>query len=620
MASDRTSHEASGGRAALRAVELRRRKAEGDHPTPTALADLLSELALHELEGGPDGLGAVLDPACGDGVLLDAVVRAVVPATRAGVTLDGWEADATVLERARRRLEPLGVAAVRLHEGDFLEAPTGGAVGGPFDLVIANPPFVRTQVLGAARAGDLARRFGLSDRVDLYQAFVAALADRLRPGGVLALIAPNRILSVRSGRAVRERLWAAFELRTVVDLGDTRLFAASVLPALIVARRRGDEGRRRAVRFVRIYEARTARERDPHAIGEPGSEVDAAGLMEGEVRQGEPCPAEIRGDEAGKALDRSEYPTVLEALRRGVEGCFRAAGRRFELERGWLRAGEPPGGPWCLAGRRDRGWRDAVEAASAGPLGERAGRVHVGIKTTADHVFVRGDWESLPEERRPEPALLRPLLTHREAVRWARVDGPTSARVLYPHAVRDDGHRVAVDLDAFPRATAYLNGYRAALEARAYVARAHRLWYEIWVPQDPGAWAGPKVVFPDITEFPRAFLDATGAVVQGDCYWIRLEPGRELSTLYLALAVLNSSLATAYYDARFHNKLYAGRRRFLSQYVAAFPMPNPSHPAARAAIEEVRRLVSDPAARDLAEEVDRLVWAAFGVSPPAGVE
>ena len=61
-----------------------------------------------------------------------------------------------------------------------------------FDAVIANPPYVRTQVLGAATAQELARRFRLTGRVDLYHAFAKAIANVLKPGGILGLLTSNR--------------------------------------------------------------------------------------------------------------------------------------------------------------------------------------------------------------------------------------------------------------------------------------------------------------------------------------------------------------------------------------------------------------------------------------------
>ena len=41
----------------------------------------------------------------------------------------------------------------------------------------------------------------------------------------------------------------------------------------------------------------------------------------------------------------------------------------------------------------------------------------------------------------------------------------------------------------------------------------------------------------------------------------------------LILAVANSSFAVEFYDAVCGNRLYSGRRRFITQYVKRFPLP-----------------------------------------------
>jgi hypothetical protein len=191
---------------------------------------------------------------------------------------------------------------------------------------------------------------------------------------------------------------------------------------------------------------------------------------------------------------------------------------------------------------------------------------------------------------------------------------PVAKRVLYPHRVVGS-KRQAVPLSEFPRAAAYLELHRDRLISRKYVTEAGRRWYEIWVPQDPDAWIQPKVVFPDISEEPRFFLDRSGAVVNGDCYWITLRPGQPEYWLHLILAVANSSLATRFYDAVCGNRLYAGRRRFITQYLERFPLPDPNRPETRQVLEKTAELLSPTPDRRrvLEQELDRAVWASFGL-------
>ena len=53
-----------------------------------------------------------------------------------------------------------------------------------YNLIIANPPYVRTQIMGASTAQLLAEQFGLTGRVDLYYAFILGMAWVLKPQGV----------------------------------------------------------------------------------------------------------------------------------------------------------------------------------------------------------------------------------------------------------------------------------------------------------------------------------------------------------------------------------------------------------------------------------------------------
>ena len=110
--------------------------------------------------------------------------------------------------------------------------------------MIANPPYVRTQVLGAAKSQGLARRFDLTGRVNLYHAFARAMANVLKPGGVFGLLTSNRFLTVASGASLRRFLRTEFSLKAIYDLGDTKLFSAAVLPVIVVGtKQRATSGR-----------------------------------------------------------------------------------------------------------------------------------------------------------------------------------------------------------------------------------------------------------------------------------------------------------------------------------------------------------------------------------------
>jgi methylase of polypeptide subunit release factors len=571
-----------------------RSKAQGAHYTPPDLARFLAQVAWKYFLPTADPV-RVLDPACGDGALLRAVAEIAPRSVRSHLVLVGYETDPLALARAAHSLVTVQAGEVALHPVDFLSLDGIGLERcstepslftdelGPkpstpqFDMIIANPPYVRTQVLGSQKAQALAQRFRLNGRVDLYQAFVKAMAGVLRPHGILGLLTSNRFLFVQSGADVRQILTTQFDLKAIYDLGDTKLFEASVLPAIVVAAK-GPGGPTRPCSFHRVYEARTA----------------------------------TRGTGTASRCD-----SVLDSLRNGIAGVLSTPKGRFLIERGILAPPNDHRSPWCLQTEENRLWLDMVRAHQACTFGEVA-RIRVGIKTTADRVFIRDDWDTLPMDQQPETSLLRPIITHCDAVRWTLPPhGLGSRRVLYPHQVRN-GKREPISLESYPAARRYLEAHRAALMRRTYVLKARRQWYEIWVPQDPDGWSQPKIVFPDISEAPRFFVDRSGAVVDGDCYWMTLKPGQNSQWLYLMLAVANSSFALQYYDTLFHNQLYSGRRRFMTQYVKEFPLPPLNAPAARRAIQLVAGIVEEPpdATARLAQEaaIDAAVWESFGLS------
>lgn len=112
-------------------------------------------------------------------------------------------------------------------------------------------------------------------------------------------------------------------------------------------------------------------------------------------------------------------------------------------------------------------------------------------------------------------------------------------------------------------------------------------------------------------------MDLTGSVVNGDCYWLMCENVGQTELLWLALAVANSSFIETYYDHRFNNKLYAGRRRFITQYVQEFPLPSCETDIGKELIEIAKRIYELTPSREasrLERRLNDLVWFSFGFS------
>ena len=208
-------------------------KKDGIHYTPPALAQFLAREIIKVLEPASKKQKLkILDPACGDGSLLS-TIKSELPANRIS-KLVGMDTSPEAIDACRSRLPG---SKTRFKQINFLDQDS---TENQFDVVIANPPFVRTQVLGGKRAQELSEKFGLSGRVDLYHAFAVQIAKALKPGGVLGLITSNRFLTTKSGASMRRLLQDQFLIQSVFDLGDTRLFGAAVLPAIVIATRNSE--------------------------------------------------------------------------------------------------------------------------------------------------------------------------------------------------------------------------------------------------------------------------------------------------------------------------------------------------------------------------------------------
>ena len=561
-------------------------KAGGITYTPERLATFVAKQVVRAAGQFPiDRPLRIFDPAVGHGELLCRLIEQLDCDQL--VQVEGFDIDREAVTLAERRLQKkFPKATVELAATSFLDRLlenepvtgqlrlAGTAAPMAYDFVVANPPYVRTQVMGSRRSRKIATEFGLSGRVDLYHAFLLGIARVLAPTGVAGIIVPNRFMTTKSGALLRRHLCERLSVRHIWDLGDTKLFDAAVLPAVVVARGCEHESDSPAG-FTSAYET-----------------SDSA-----ETQVADPIGA----------LEHS-----------GVAGV--PDGRRFRVRHGRLQMDGGLEGVWRLATDASEGWLASVERRTWARFGD-IGSVRVGVKTCADRTFIRTDWDQLGDSGRPE--LLRPLTTHRVARRFRPAAEREQRLILYPHEVIG-GVRRAVELAKYPRTAAYLEKHRTRLEARRYVGEAGRKWYEIWVPQDPRAWELPKLVFRDIAEKPTFWLDLAGTVVNGDCYWLVSEEPERTDLLWLAAAVGNSTFVERFYDLRFPNRLYASRRRFITQYVQEFPLPDPATPESRLIVDLARwiwELVPSAKAEQLERQLDSMVWQSLtGKHRPPGVE
>lgn len=502
----------------------------------------------------------VLDPAVGEGELLVSMVNTLKKEFSNPIRIVGYETDTNVCSKTEERLKMLFPDIdVSIRNEDFLEAVENGTVG-KYNYVIANPPYVRTQIMGSDKAQQIAEKLSLSGRIDIYYAFLVYTKEVLKEEGVSGYITSNKFLTIKSGNSVRNFMLENYCIHQITDLGDTKLFTASVLPCIMIFSK-GNTTERNSVKFTSVYET---------------------------------------NKEATEKIDN-----VFDAIYK--KGVYETPEKRkFLFQQGILQSVEKDA-LWNVLSDGIQEWIQRVDERTWMHFSD-IGKIRVGIKTTADNIFIGSDWSG----DREGLEWLRPLITHRNAGQILANENE-QWMVLYTHTVVN-GKKQALDLEDAPKTKEYLFTHYEQLSGRKYVEKAKRNWYEIWVPQNPEAWEHRKIVFRDISEEPQFWLDESKAVVNGDCYWIDIFPDVFEDTVYLALAIANSKFIEKYYDVKFNTKLYSGKRRYMTQYVEQFPIPYSDTDLAKQVIEITKKIIAENNPNNVSgykEQIDNLVESIF---------
>lgn len=556
------------------------RKSEGAHYTPKELANFVAEkiaekILINKLN---ENKYIIADPAIGDGELIIGLLDTLQKKGIKNIQLWGFDINKGLLDFCYSRISTTYPdIELNLIHGDFLGYALSSNISESnsdipkFDCVIANPPYIRTQVMGSELSQKLSKDFGLKGRVDIYQAFLIAVSYMMKDSGIAGFIVSNRFMTTKGCGGLRKILLDIYDIHSIWDFGDTKLFEAAVLPAVMIFSKKSsiEISINKETSFCSIYESNV------------------------------------------KEINVLEHPAgPIEAIKKsGVVRCQN--GKTYLVKQGILSSDGSDSDIWRLQDEDSFAWLENVKTKTWCTF-SHVGKIRVGVKTTRDSIFIKDDWLA---EAGCEPELLKPLITHQVASRFKRNNEKLKS-ILYTH-VTLKGKKQAVDINHYPISKKYLESHRKELSDRDYVKKANRNWFEIWVPQDPDLWQEDKVVFRDICEEPTFWLDREGDVVNGDCYWMIVDNSdMPHDILWLILAVANSKFIESFYDYKFNNKLYSNKRRFMSQYVENFPLPDPSTDLSKEMIKLAMKIYYSDG-RDsllLQNKLDQLVWEAFGLN------
>lgn len=494
------------------------------------------------------------------------------------------------LDTLRESLRTARMSLRRLRDGGALpfsfatHFPEIAAVGG-FDLVIGNPPWVRSHDVAPEMREALRARFitmrhaawtsgaeaagagrGFASQADLAAVFTERAVQLTRPGGVIALLLPSKLWTALAGGGVRELLSQRTDLLSLEDwVEGSAGFDAVVYPSALLARR-----------------------------SERSTSLDTVSAA------------------------FASSPRAESALRLTLHGA--AGSRSWQAGRAALALDATAGAPWLLLPPQVRAAFDALTASGTALSDSLFGRPLLGVKSGCNEAFVVETVEirsggiadavavrSGEATGAVEASHLRPLARGEHVRAWALTDDAERSAIVWTH----DARGTPAD-ELPPLAHGWLSRWRRRLEARTD-GRGGRWW--ALFRTEAGRTDRPRVVWGDIGRVPRALVLRAGdrTVPLNTCYVIRTATEDDAHAL---AALVNSSIAAAWLNA-LAEPARGGYRRYLGWTCARLPVPR-DWPRARALLAPLGR-AGAAGAPPSDETLVRAAIEAYGVSAEAVV-
>lgn len=465
---------------------------------------------------------------------------------------------------------------------DFLKAKDRA------DFIVGNPPYIRLQNLPVEYRNYIKENFSCATgRFDIYTCFIEAACQRTNDQGKVCLITSNKFMTANYGEGIRRYLANHVRVNRIVDLHDTKFFGAAVLPAILFCEK--NQGKNNDI--VEYFSVKST-------LGSPfvtcKDEKELFGYIE------------------NTSLDTKQNIKI----EKEENAVFEIVHAKVEL---------PDGGKtWNFTSTIENDLKLKIESKKLCLLGNIFD-ICVGIKSTADSVFVKPMTPEFIDAMGFEKELIYPLVQSFNVEKWKIKWGETNKDrfILYPH-LEADGGMIAAPLDQYPKVKEYLYSHEDVLKSRAYLMKAQtREWYECWVPQKLSKFRQPKLVTRDIVSHNSFAYDAKGMICQGNTFFltkkesvfgIKYPEFSEDEYFNFMLGVLNSNVME-YYQKMISGSLYSKRYRYTTSNMSRWPIPNVDKNIA-IIISDLAMEISLGATqnRELEREIDRLVYGIFGLS------
>jgi len=171
--------------------------------TPIEIVDLMVD-KLFKLNS-PSAQSIVLDAGCGTGLFIEGIIRWCQANNVEIPRIIGVELDSRRASEARAKFAHY--PSVFIERKDFLVQDESDAKGEPCDFVISNPPYVPITELSEEEKNRYRESYKTAKgRFDLYLLFFERAIQRLKPGGRLVFITPEKFLYVETAFQLRKLL------------------------------------------------------------------------------------------------------------------------------------------------------------------------------------------------------------------------------------------------------------------------------------------------------------------------------------------------------------------------------------------------------------------------------
>jgi len=463
--------------------------------------------------------------------------------------------------------------------GDFLQVTARA------DYVVGNPPYIRLQNLP-----DKYREFIKSNyvsttgRFDIYTCFIENSDRILTENGKMCLITSNKYLTANYGVGIRRYLFKKGHVRKIVDLFDTKFFGAAVLPAIIMC------------------------ENSPSLSGN----VEYIGIKSTAQKSQYDCLTK---------KELFEYIENKMTKNKSIIRCGIKDEELFEVSRSIVKL--PAGGKtWNFSSVSENDIKRKMDEKKYCRL-EDIFDVCVGIKTTADTVFVKPMTKEFIRERDLEEEVIYPLIQsfdiHKWTVSWG--NNLKDRYILYPHREKQ-GNMSAVPLENIPNAKKYLEECSDVLKKRSYLTESkNREWYECWVPQKLSKFRQPKIVTRDIVSHNSFAFDDSGKLCQGNTFFLVRKQSvfaMEYSSMtereyYLFVLGMLNSKVMEYYQKMISGCLYSHKYRYTTTNLNRWPIPQITFTNAVIIADLVNQLLCGEGKQACIEkQIDDIMYEQFG--------